>query len=33
MEVRIDEKVKTKDDVLELGIKPGDFVVFDPEAK
>jgi putative aminopeptidase FrvX len=33
MEVRIDEKVKTKDDVLELGIKPGDFVVFDPRSE
>jgi len=33
MEVRIDEKVKTKDDVFELGIKPGDFVVFDPRTE
>ncbi len=33
MEVRIDEKVKTKDDVTQLGIKPGDFVVFDPRTE
>ena len=33
MEVRIDEKVKTKEDVLRLGIKPGDFVVFDPRTE
>jgi putative aminopeptidase FrvX len=33
MEVRIDEKVKTKDDVMQLGIKPGDFVVFDPRTE
>jgi putative aminopeptidase FrvX len=32
MEVRLDEKVKTKEDVMELGIKPGDFVVFDPRT-
>jgi putative aminopeptidase FrvX len=29
MEIRIDEKVKTKKDVEELGIRSGDFVVFD----
>ena len=33
MEVRIDEKVKTKDDVFNLGIRPGDFVVFDPRTE
>lgn len=33
MEVRIDEKVKTKEDVLNLGIRPGDFVVFDPRTE
>lgn len=33
MEVRIDEKVKTKDDVLQLGIGVGDFVVFDPRTE
>lgn len=33
MEVRIDEKVKTKEDVFEQGIKPGDFVVFDPRTE
>lgn len=33
MEVRIDEKVKTKDDVLHLGIRVGDFVVFDPRTE
>jgi putative aminopeptidase FrvX len=33
MEVRIDEKVKTKEDVLQLGIKVGDFVVFDPRTE
>lgn len=33
MEVRIDEKVKSKDDVLNLGIRPGDFVVFDPRTE
>lgn len=33
MEVRIDEKVKTKEDVLHLGIKAGDFVVFDPRTE
>ena len=33
MEVRIDEKVKTKEDVTNIGIKPGDFVVFDPRTE
>lgn len=33
MEVRIDEKVRNKEDVLSLGIKPGDFVVFDPRTQ
>lgn len=33
MEVRIDEKVKTKEDVLQLGIRVGDFVVFDPRTE
>lgn len=33
MEVRIDEKVKNKDDVMNLGIRPGDFVVFDPRTE
>lgn len=32
MEVRLDEKVKTKEDVLALGIAVGDFVSFDPRA-
>ncbi len=32
MEVRIDEKVKTKEDVSHLGIKVGDFVTFDPRT-
>ncbi len=31
--VRIDEKVKTKDDVLELGIANGDFVCYDPKVQ
>ena len=33
MEVRIDEKVKNKEDVLNLGIRVGDFVVFDPRTE
>jgi putative aminopeptidase FrvX len=33
MEVRLDEKVKNKDDVLQLGIRVGDFVVFDPRTQ
>lgn len=32
MVVRIDEVVKTKDDVLKLGIRPGDFIFFDPKT-
>ncbi|USG64720.1 M42 family metallopeptidase [Brevibacillus ruminantium] len=32
MEVRLDEKVKSKDDVLALGIRVGDFVSFDPRV-
>lgn len=32
MEVRLDEKVKTKEDVEKLGISPGDFVAFDPRT-
>lgn len=32
MEVRIDEKVKTKDDVSALGIRVGNFVSFDPRV-
>ena len=32
MEVRLDEKVRSKADTLGLGIKPGDFVSFDPRA-
>lgn len=31
LEVRIDEEVKTKDDVLKLGIRNGDFVCYDPK--
>lgn len=30
MEVRIDEEVETKEDVLKLGINTGDFISFDP---
>lgn len=33
MEVRLDEKVKTKEDTLGLGIRVGDFVVFDPRTQ
>ncbi len=33
MEVRIDEKVKCKEDTVHLGIKPGDFVAFDPRTE
>lgn len=33
MEVRIDEKVFTKEDTLDLGISVGDFVYFDPRVK
>jgi len=32
MEVRLDEKVRSKEDVLALGIQVGDFVSFDPRA-
>ncbi|MBO8164655.1 MAG: M42 family metallopeptidase [Brevibacillus sp.] len=32
MEVRIDEKVSSKEDVLRLGINVGDFVSFDPRV-
>ncbi|MGE7273471.1 M42 family metallopeptidase [Brevibacillus panacihumi] len=32
MEVRLDEKVKSKQDVLDLGIRVGDFVSFDPRV-
>ena len=33
MEVRIDERVSSKEEVLELGINVGDFVSFDPRTK
>lgn len=33
MLVRIDEMVKNKDDVLKLGIAPGDFIFFDPKTQ
>lgn len=33
MEIRIDEKVETKEDVLELGISVGDFISFDPRTR
>lgn len=32
MEVRIDEVVKNKEDVLKLGIHPGDFICIDPKT-
>jgi putative aminopeptidase FrvX len=32
MAIRIDEVVKSKDDVKKLGIAPGDFVFFDPKT-
>jgi putative aminopeptidase FrvX len=32
MVIRIDEVVKSKDDVKKLGIAPGDFVFFDPKT-
>ncbi|MTI69699.1 MAG: M42 family metallopeptidase [Firmicutes bacterium] len=32
MEVRIDEKVNSKEDVMNLGINVGDFVTFDPRT-
>lgn len=33
MEIRIDEKVKSKEDVLALGIEVGNFVSFDPRTE
>lgn len=33
MEIRLDEKVKSADDVSALGIRVGDFVSFDPRAQ
>jgi len=33
MEIRLDEKVKSADDVRKLGIEVGDFVVFDPRTQ
>jgi putative aminopeptidase FrvX len=32
IEIVIDEKVKSKDDVKQLGISPGDFISFDPRT-
>ena len=32
MEVRIDEVVTSKEDVLNLGICPGDFIFIDPKT-
>ncbi|MGE0003649.1 MAG: M42 family metallopeptidase [Candidatus Izemoplasmatales bacterium] len=32
MMIRLDEVVSTKDDVMKLGIRPGDFVFFDPKT-
>ena len=32
MEVRIDEEVESKEDVLKLGIAPGDFIFIDPKT-
>jgi putative aminopeptidase FrvX len=32
MEVRLDEKVRSKDEVLALGIRVGDFISFDPRV-
>ena len=32
MFVRLDEKVKSKQDVLDLGIGNGDFIVLDPKT-
>ncbi len=32
MEVRIDEEIKSKDDVKNLGIEPGDFIFIDPKT-
>lgn len=33
MEVRIDEIVKTREDVLKLGIQNGDFIAYDPKVQ
>lgn len=33
MEIRIDEKVSSKEDVIALGINVGDFISFDPRTK
>ena len=33
MEIRIDERVNSKEDVLDLGINVGDFISFDPRTK
>lgn len=33
MEIRIDERVSSKEDVLKLGINVGDFISFDPRTK
>ena len=33
MEVVLDEDVSCKDDVLKLGVRPGDFVCFDPRTR
>jgi len=33
MEVRIDEIVKSRDDVVKLGISPGDFICIDPKTE
>lgn len=33
MEIRIDERVSSKEDVLELGIRVGDFISFDPRTQ
>lgn len=32
MHIRLDEKVKSKEDVLKLGIGPGDFIALDPKT-
>lgn len=32
MEIRLDEKVSSKEEVLELGIRVGDFISFDPQS-
>jgi putative aminopeptidase FrvX len=33
MEIRIDERVSSREDVLSLGIAPGDFISFDPRVR